>query len=156
MHLLFLKHKHQALVKLRSDVSTHKVVALVCKSQSFVRHLRKDLGGKIKRQRGGRLELLANHERRCCVTLITEGRFGTASTTTKQIQYETHKLLLNIIVRHALREARLGAQVQQKKPILCCKHVLVRLRFAQRYENWTIDDCKRVIFSDETKINRFN
>ena len=59
-------------------------------------------------------------------------------------------------MRHALREARSGAQVQQKKPFLSYKHVLACLRFAQRYENWTVDVWKRVIFSDETKINRFN
>ena len=32
------------------------------------------------------------------------------------------------------------------------KLVLARLRFAQRYENWTIDDQKHVIFSGETKF----
>ena len=34
---------------------------------------------------------------------------------------------------------------------LSCKHVLACLRFAQRYENWTIVDWKRMNFSDETK-----
>ena len=28
--------------------------------------------------------------------------------------------------------------------------------FSQRYANWTIHDWKHIIFSDETKINRFN
>ena len=65
-------------------------------------------------------------------------------------------MLFDINVRRALREAGLGAQVQQKKLFLSCKHVLTRLRFVQGYENWTVDDWKRVIFSDETKINRFN
>jgi hypothetical protein len=36
------------------------------------------------------------------------------------------------------------------------EHVLTRLRFAQKYENWTIDYGKCMIFSDKTKINRFN
>ena len=36
------------------------------------------------------------------------------------------------------------------------KHVIACPRFAQRYEHCTIDDRKRVIFSDKTKINRFN
>ena len=39
---------------------------------------------------------------------------------------------------------------------LCCKHVLTCLRFSQKYDNWNIDDWKRVISNDETKINRFN
>ena len=36
-----------------------------------------------------------------------------------------------------------------------CKHVLARMRFAQRYETWTIDNWKHMILSDETMINRF-
>ena len=28
------------------------------------------------------------------------------------------------------------------------------MNFAQKYSNWTIDDWKRVIWSDETKISR--
>jgi len=46
-------------------------------------------------------------------------------------------------MRLALKEVGLGAQVQQKKPFLSHKRVLVRLRFAQTHENWTIDDWKR-------------
>ena len=50
----------------------------------------------------------------------------------------------------------MGAQIQQKKFVSKSKYVLACLRFAQRYERGTIDDWKRIIFSDETKINRFN
>jgi hypothetical protein len=56
----------------------------------------------------------------------------------------------------ALREVWLGVQVQQRKPYLSHKHVLAHMRFAQRYENWTIDDWKSVSYRDDTKINRFN
>ena len=30
-----------------------------------------------------------------------------------------------------------------------------RLRWANEHKDWTIDDWKRVVWSDETKINRF-
>ena len=43
--MLSQEQKHQALVQLRSGVSTRKVVALVSMSQSFVAHMRKDVGG---------------------------------------------------------------------------------------------------------------
>ena len=64
--------------------------------------------------------------------------------------------MFDIIVRRALRKVGLRAQVQQKKPILNHQHILARLIFAQRYENWTTDDWKRMIFSGKTKINKFN
>ena len=48
------------------------------------------------------------------------------------------------------------AHMQQKKPLLTRRHVQTQVRFARRYANWTVHDWNRIIFSDETKINRFN
>ena len=47
MPLLFQEQKHQTLVQLRNNVSTHKVATLVGMRQSFVAHLRKDVRGEI-------------------------------------------------------------------------------------------------------------
>jgi transposase len=57
-------------------------------------------------------------------------------------------------VRRALKEAGLTAVVKQKKPRLLPRHIRQRLDFALRYKHWTVEDWKRVIWSDETKINR--
>jgi len=82
------EQKHQALVQLRSDVSTRKVLTLVGMSQSHVAHMRKNVGGGIGRQRGGHPNLLAYQEKRRCVPLLTEGRLETTFETTKQVRYE--------------------------------------------------------------------
>ena len=58
-------------------------------------------------------------------------------------------------VRRTLKRAGLKALVKQKKPKLINRHVKARYEFAVKYKNWTFDDWTRVIFSDETKINRF-
>ena len=42
-----------------------------------------------------------------------------------------------------------------KKPYLSEKHKKARLEFAKRHKDWTIEDWKKVIWSDETKINIF-
>ena len=107
------EQKHQALVQLRSNISTCKIATLVGMSQSFVVHVRKDVGGEIEKQRGGRPKFLANREKRHCVTLVIEGQLGTTSTT-KQLRFEACHLLSDIIVRHALREVGLDAQQQRK------------------------------------------
>jgi len=46
------------------------------------------------------------------------------------------------------------AATKQKKPKLRPHHIRQRPEFAQKYQHWTVDDWKRVIWSDETKINR--
>ena len=156
MPLLSQEHKHQALVQLWSGVSTHKVAALLGMSQSLLAHLKKDVMDEMERQKGGRPKRLVDREKMSYVTLVTEGWLGTTSAKTKQLRSKTCKLLFDITARRTLREVGLGAQVQQRKPFLSRKHVLAHLRFAQRYENWSIDDWKCVIVSDETKINMFN
>jgi hypothetical protein len=47
------------------------------------------------------------------------------------------------------------AVVKKKKPFLSKRHRRARLDFAISHKDWTIEDWKRVVWSDETKINRF-
>ena len=58
-------------------------------------------------------------------------------------------------VRNALRRQGLNARVKVKKPLLRLHHRLARLNWARRHRYWTPEDWNRVIWSDETKINRF-
>ena len=88
--------------------------------------------------------------------LVTAGRLKTASAVAKQLREKTGKHFSDMTLRRALREVGLSACVQQKKPLLAKRHVLARLNFAHKYKNWTVDDWRRVIFSDETKINLIN
>ena len=44
--------------------------------------------------------------------------------------------------------------MKKKKPLLSSSHKKKRLVFALKYQHWTVEDWKRVIWSDETRINR--
>jgi hypothetical protein len=46
------------------------------------------------------------------------------------------------------------AVVKRKCPLLKAAHRKAHLQFARYHANWTIEDWKRVLWSDETKINR--
>jgi len=46
------------------------------------------------------------------------------------------------------------AVVKKKRPLLKKRHKLDRFAFAVKHKHWTIEDWKRVVWSDETKINR--
>ena len=46
------------------------------------------------------------------------------------------------------------AVVKKKKPLLSVNHRKRRLAFALKYQHQTVEDWKRVIWSDETEINR--
>jgi hypothetical protein len=53
-----------------------------------------------------------------------------------------------------LKQNSLKAVTKKKKPLLTIAHRKKRLAFALRHREWTVEDWKRVIWSDETKINR--
>ena len=46
------------------------------------------------------------------------------------------------------------AIVKKKKPTLSKKNQAACFYFAESHQYWTVDDWKRVVWSDETKINR--
>ena len=45
------------------------------------------------------------------------------------------------------------AVTKQKQPFLSKKHRRLRIDFAEAHKDWTVEDWKRVIWSNETKIN---
>jgi hypothetical protein len=45
------------------------------------------------------------------------------------------------------------AVVKVKHPLLIAKHHRVHLDWALACQNWTLEDWKKVVWSDETKIN---
>src|SRR5258705_13748682 len=53
-----------------------------------------------------------------------------------------------------LKEAGLWSAMKKKVPMLKGTHHQRCLKFAQYHESWTVQDWKRVLWTDETKINR--
>ena len=149
------EHKHQTLVQLRSGFfysqSCHfsklgpilcDVYEEWCKGQDWGTRRRTFQTSCILR------------EEALCHYCYYRSTWNYIYATTKQLWFETNRMSFDTVVRRTLREARLGAQVHQRKPFMSCEHVLTCSRFAQRYENWIIDDWKHVVFCDETKIKR--
>ena len=46
------------------------------------------------------------------------------------------------------------AVVRKKRPFLSEKHRKQRMDFALAHQDWTVENWKKVVWSDETKINR--
>ena len=103
----------------------------------------------------GRPRLLDNHSERLIVRQINSGDMDTATEVAKNLQ-ETHRTSVHPnTIRRVLKRNGLHGRAKVKKPLLSAKHVRDRLSFARKYADWTVEDWKQVIWSDETKINRF-
>ena len=58
-------------------------------------------------------------------------------------------------VQRRLTDAGLLGRRPAKKPLVSPKNLRARLEFAKRYATWTVDDWRKVVWSDESKFNLF-
>ena len=85
---------------------------------------------------------------------ITSGRIDTAIQVARTHYTSSDTTISARTAARALKFEGLDAVVKTKKPPLLAKHKKERLSFAKKVKHWIIDDWKRVIWSDESKINR--
>jgi transposase len=90
-----------------------------------------------------------------CVTQITRGNTKNATELAKSLKRQSNISVSRQTVARALMERGLKSKEKKEKPFLRAKNVKERLKFAKVHEDWTEADWRQVIYSDETKINRF-
>jgi transposase len=103
----------------------------------------------------GRPSKLSERNRRSITYQFDSGRMDNAMEATKFINSVISGHVSVDTVRRALKKEGMRAVVKAKKPYLKPAHRKARLAFAHKYRHWTIDDWSMVLWSDETKINRF-
>src|ERR1700678_3815853 len=103
---------------------------------------------------GGRPAKLSARDKQSILCQIPSGKLDNAVQATNFINSTLPHPVHPQTVRNALKEAGLYSATKKKPPMLKQKHHQKRLKFAQYHENWTVEDWKRVLWSDETKINR--
>ncbi len=109
-------------------------------------HLSKSIGGHPTKLSPANL---------CHAThLISSRKAETATAIAKSLSTITNQPLSAQTVRNHLKKLGMKAVVKQKRPFLSKKHQKARMDFALAHQYWTVDDWKRVIWSDETKVNR--
>lgn len=91
-----------------------------------------------------------------CVKQIVSGASKSVTELTKTLQENQNINIDRRTVARALNNRGLRAGEKKKKPGLSRKNIKARLEWAKTRKHWTVEDWNRVIFSDETKINRFN
>jgi transposase len=140
---------------LQQGLSVRQVASRCHVSKSTVSGYRKEHLPNLDLPSAGRPSKLSYQDKRFCVRAITSGKLETAVAVKKKLVDEFNIKVSDRTVRRALQEAGLWASEKVEKPKLSKKNIKARLEFARRHKDWTIDDWKRVIWSDETKINRF-
>ena len=87
------------------------------------------------------------------IWLIGTCKAENAVQVTKVLHNNTNQPLSAQTVQNSMKEVGMKAVVKKKRPFLSKRHRRERLDFALSHKDWTIDDWKKVFWSDETKIN---
>lgn len=147
--------QRQNIISLASlDLSTRKIASQTGLGKSTVSQVLQEIQPERPRLHGGRPSKLSSTNKRAIVQQILTGKAKNAVQATHFINSIVDSPVSSQTVRNTLKEASLKAVVKKKKPLLSAGHKKKRLAFALKYQHWTVEDWKRVIWSDETKINR--
>ena len=103
----------------------------------------------------GRKRILTDRDERLVVRKIVSGQLKNAVEGQMMLSKGLSIKLSAETVRRSLRRNGLKSIKKPKKPLLNAKHMEERYKFALAHKDWTKEDWRRVVWSDETKINRF-
>ena len=146
--------KDNILVLSSSGLSTRQIAFRTGISNATIaRIIKKSIPNK-ENINTGHPSKLTPHDKRAIVHCILSGEASNAVQATKLINSIIPSTVSTQTVRNTLKAANLKAITKKKKPLLSSAHRKKRLAFALKHQHWTVEDWKRVIWSDETKINR--
>jgi transposase len=134
--------------------SITRIVADTHLARSSIYRIRTEHHPDLAKSVGGRPPKLSPANVRYAVRTVTHSNTVSASQAAQQLCNLTGQSIHPSTVRRALRKAGLKAVKKPKKPQLTYAQQQVRKAFALAHKDWTVEDWKRVLWSDETKINR--
>jgi transposase len=154
MHKLSTSTVDQVLSLLDKGFSHPAIHSQTGVSLGSISNIRSKYCPDLPRAQGGCPSKLSPSTRHHAIRLVTNGKGSTAAQAAKVLSQALEEPIASHTVSHALRREGLKAVRKKKRPALKPQHKKARMHFAEHHLHWTVDDWKRVIFSDETKINR--
>jgi len=110
--------------------------------------------GNKENNTGGHPSKLSGCDKESIIHQIRSGKLENAVEAAQFINGIIPNPVTPQTVRNALQESGFYSATKKKTPLLKQAHHIWCLQFAKYHENWTVEDWKRVLWTDETKINR--
>ena len=147
--------KHSLVVSLLAEGYSHcQIESQTGVGKGSIGRINKKVKGNKENHPGGHPSKLSTCDNLAVICQITTGKLDNAVEATQFINSIIPNPVGPQTVRRTLKEADLYAATKKKVPMLKAAHHINCLKFARYHESWTIEDWKRVLWSDERKINR--
>ena len=101
----------------------------------------------------GRPQQTSNYFDKKIVKVVRENPFLSSSKISAVLKQYGEVPVSTRTIRRRLLNAGFMSRRPAKKPLLSKKNIKARLVFAKSHITWTVNDWRRVIFSDESKFN---
>ncbi|CAK9819093.1 Transposable element Tc1 transposase [Anthophora quadrimaculata] len=133
------------------DLSLRQIGEECGASRRIVARIKKTYSSASICSRNGRPRLISNRAAREIAHCIRFESHKTPKTAAQEVGVSASEWT----IRRSLKKIGLKAKEKKRKPALSDKSIKLRKKFVDTYKEWTTEDWKRVIWPDETKINRF-
>jgi transposase len=143
--IISLLHKHYSVCEIQSRTGIGK---------STIGRVKKGVDTDKENNKGGRPSMLSPCDKQSILCQITTAKLNNAVQATHFINTILPNPVSAQTVRNVLKQNGFSSVIKKKCPLLKKRHWADRLKFAKYHENWTVEDWKRVLWLDETKINR--
>lgn len=155
--------KEKILCLSEAKLSARQIAAEVsCGIRTVWRVLRRatEPGGTQRRPGSGRKRATTIREDRLLLQMYKKRRDSTSVSLAKEWkltrkvgdQVCTARMSCNTVKRR-LKEVGLKSYVKKTKVLLNARQRKLRLEFCRKYKDWTVDDWRKVVFSDECNID---
>lgn len=140
---------------LEKGLSNREIADILNIGHSTVQRIRKKHGIASTKVNTGRPRKLSAQEHRRLVRYVTLGEAGTATEAAEALKRDTGTQVSKWTIARALNREKFHAIVKKKKPLLSDKNIKRRKEFVKQYEKQSEEKWSKVIWSDESKINRY-
>lgn len=113
------------------------------------------VNGSQPNERRGRLRKTTRRDDSLLKRLVNTDPFITSSKIKAQLP-SFSDISTRTIRRRLQEDLQLPARITSKKPFIPKTAIQRRLAFCRKYQDWTIDNWKSVLFSDESTFRQFN
>ncbi|CAB5366696.1 unnamed protein product [Rhizophagus irregularis] len=139
-----------------TDSKTAEVVG--CSRSSVQRVWKSYESEELSKKRTGRPKTLTESERKLLKRSVIRNK-KTRRQTLSQIRLnyvnKTNKTASTQTIRKELAKENLHSRIPRFSPLISESNKAKRLLWARAHENWTVEDFKRVVWSDESTYTQF-
>ena len=147
--------KEHVAYLLREGRSTRLVANTVKLQRSTVHNIAKQRNIDLSNNKPGRPRKLTDEDARQLMTSYNRGLISSAAEGSWKLRVGLNITVHPQTVCRVWRSMGLKTYRRKDRPRLTREHRHQRLAYARMYADWTVQDWKRVVFADETKVNRY-